>query len=577
MAGPRSAPRRSAALAAVVSIALIGSLAATGPAGATAGCAPPAVVPVEHLVPGATGWGRTALAGTDPETFSFEVVGTIPDGWMLGLDAIVIRLTGPASFLARTGGVFFGMSGSPAYVDGRLAGAVSGVFWEDPTFGVLTPAAAMVDLLGTSGPPRLARTIRPTEGIRRAIAERAGVSPARVTGTFRLLPTPLGVSGLPPGQVDSLQERLDARGENVRVYAAAVAPIGTAPIGATPFAPGEPVGVAISYGDASYFATGTATFTCGDRVVAFGHPFFADVPGAVSLGLSGAKGLMVLGGRGFPGTRFALLTEPRGAVVLDGFAGVVGVTGRRPASVPIVSEVRNLDTGARRVGETAAIHTSGWWLQEILRLHLWGNLAAAFGHLGPGSSSLAWTLSGSAPSGPWEISNRWMVSSDVDATESLGRLLAAVEALQANRFEDVTFTGIRASGTVTRERLEGTIARVRVSSTSRPSLRVREVLAARPGDVVTVEVTFDRPDGERTRTTVTFRVPRGADGVHAVRLRGGRATDPAEAGSFAELLDALGGGEHPEDLVLVGPGGPRAWPQRLVVSGHDRFLLRVVR
>jgi hypothetical protein len=38
--------------------------------------------------------------------------GNDPDGWMLGLDAIVIHITGPQEFLDETGGVFFGMSGS---------------------------------------------------------------------------------------------------------------------------------------------------------------------------------------------------------------------------------------------------------------------------------------------------------------------------------------------------------------------------------------------------------------------------------------------------------------------------------
>ena len=579
MSVSRSAPRRRLGLlAGATSVLILASLLAAGPAPALTPCTnPPAVIPEGQLTPGTIGSGMTTLAGTTPVPFTFEIVGTIQNGFMLGLDAIVIHITGPQSFLDTTGGVFFGMSGSPAYVNGKLAGAVSAVFYDDPTFGALTPAEAMLGVLDAAqGSARPARTIEPTLEVRRAMARILGVEPNSVTGTFDQLPVPLAVSGLTDESVAELQARLNDRGENFVVYSAASAAPSSGTVTPTPFTPGEPLGVAIAYGDASYYATGTATFTCGDYVVAFGHPFFYDAPGQLSLGLSGAEGLMVLKGQGWPGSRYALLAEARGTIVQDRFAGIAGVVGMVPASVPIVSDLTNLDDGTSRVGTTEVLHTWGWWLEELVWSHLSANFASVFGHYGGGSSSLDWTLEGTTADGPFTVSNHWMNSAEWDATESLWRLVSAVDMLQFVEDADVTFTGISTSGWITRDRLEGKIDLVRVASTTQPKLRVRDLVKAHPGDVVTVEVTFDALEGDDVVTTVQFEVPMNVRGTRQILLRGGRDRYRWST-SLQEVLDTLNGGEHTDDLVVTGLGGRNQWPQGLVVSGKHRFWVQVVR
>lgn len=582
MSLPRSTLRRLALLAGA--FLLLGTLLVPSAAPAATPCEdPPAIISQARLTPGVTGDGLTTLDGTEPVPFEFEVVGTIPDGWMLGLDAIVIRITGPESFLDATGGVFFGMSGSPVYVNGKLAGAVSAVFWEDPTFGVLTPAKPMLEVLEAAqgAPLRLARTIRPTDAIRREIAAAEGVSPSEVQGTFRALPTPLGVAGLPPAKVAELQARLDERGENVFVYRAAAARISASAVTPTQFAPGEPLGAAISYGDASLYATGTATAACGDYVVAFGHPFFWDAPGEVSLGLAGAEGLMVVTTKewGGPGYRFGLLTEPRGTVVQDRFAGIAGVVGQEPRATLIRSHLMSRDTGNRRHGTTEALHTWGWWLEYIVWAHLWLNYSAALGHYpGEGTADLVWTISGTTEDGePFTVSNRSMAYSEWDATEVVWRLTNAVNALQFNRFEDVTFTEIATHGTISGDELVGRIRRLRVASTSQPALRERSTLIARPGDRVTVEVTLAMAEGGTAVVTASFRVPRGWLGPQDLVVRGGEERYRYRARSLDQLIARLNGGEHPDDLVLEGLGRTRLRPQDFIVRGQEGFTILVVR
>jgi hypothetical protein len=236
------------------------------------------------------------------------------------------------------------------------------------------------------------------------------------------------------------------------------------------------------------------------------------------------------------------------------------------------------DSGDRRAGLTEAIHTWGWWLEEIVWGHLWLNYSAVLGHYpARGTADLAWTISGTTAEGPFTISNRWMAYSEWDATEVIWRLLGAIDALQSNGFEDVTFTGIASHGTITQDQLVGEISRIRVASTSEPDLRSRSTLLARPGDVVTVEATLDLAEGGRQTITTSFHVPRRTSGTHRIVVRGGRDRGRWEPSSFDELVTMLNGGEHPDDLVIAGLGRTRLRPQDLIVEGRGAFRLQIVR
>ena len=74
----------------------------------------------------------TALDGTQVQAFAVEIEKVIPsarDG-----KSMVIRVTDPA-LLAHTGGIVQGMSGSPIIQNGKIIGAVTHVFINDPTRG----------------------------------------------------------------------------------------------------------------------------------------------------------------------------------------------------------------------------------------------------------------------------------------------------------------------------------------------------------------------------------------------------------------------------------------------------------
>jgi hypothetical protein len=102
-------------------------------------------IPVEQIQAGMHGVAYTVFQGTQPEPMEFDVLGILrnlngPKG-----NVILIRLHGPK---VEYTGVVAGMSGSPAYIDGKLAGALAfriGEFSKEPIAGV-TPIGEMLEI-----------------------------------------------------------------------------------------------------------------------------------------------------------------------------------------------------------------------------------------------------------------------------------------------------------------------------------------------------------------------------------------------------------------------------------------------
>ncbi|MGF2617016.1 SpoIVB peptidase [Rossellomorea vietnamensis] len=75
----------------------------------------------------------TVVDGEEVELYDIEIVSTIPQKFP-ATKGMVIKVTDPA-LLDKTGGIVQGMSGSPIIQDGKLIGAVTHVFVNDPTSG----------------------------------------------------------------------------------------------------------------------------------------------------------------------------------------------------------------------------------------------------------------------------------------------------------------------------------------------------------------------------------------------------------------------------------------------------------
>src|SRR6266852_6346080 len=102
------------------------------------------ILPLEQVRPGMQGYAYTIFAGDQVEKFDLEVIGVMPNFVGPRQSIILVQLKGPKVERTR---VVAGMSGSPVYLDGKLAGALSlklGIFTKDPIAGV-TPTEDVVN------------------------------------------------------------------------------------------------------------------------------------------------------------------------------------------------------------------------------------------------------------------------------------------------------------------------------------------------------------------------------------------------------------------------------------------------
>ena len=241
--------------------------------------------------------------GDQIEEFKAHILGVLHNSIGPRRDLILARLEGGP--LANTG-VIAGMSGSPVYIDGRLVGAVSyslGQFSKEPLAGI-TPIDEMIADATLPG-QRRRRSHAPSSRCRsrrKAFASRCGrrspglgrsptARPTSVIGDgagerghrdtlLRPIATPINSAGSTRARSILLSSAFRDLGFAPVMAGAAqlgstvVGRVGTVELVDVRLRPGDPIGVALMNGDLEVGATGTVTEVDGNRVYAFGHPFF---------------------------------------------------------------------------------------------------------------------------------------------------------------------------------------------------------------------------------------------------------------------------------------------------------------
>jgi stage IV sporulation protein B len=88
----------------------------------------------------------TTVNGTKPQYYDIEIL-ELRYRDLSGTRSMVIEITDP-DLLSQTGGIVQGMSGSPIIQNGKLVGAVTHVFVNDPTRGYAIFAENMLETAG---------------------------------------------------------------------------------------------------------------------------------------------------------------------------------------------------------------------------------------------------------------------------------------------------------------------------------------------------------------------------------------------------------------------------------------------
>src|SRR6267143_2686093 len=122
---------------------------------------PVPTIAVSQIHAGMKGVAYTVFQGVKPEAMDVEVLGVLRNANGPKGDIILVRLGGAK---AEYTGVVAGMSGSPVYFDGKLAGAVAfriGEFSKEPIAGV-TPISEMLEINALDRSPAEEAAARPS-------------------------------------------------------------------------------------------------------------------------------------------------------------------------------------------------------------------------------------------------------------------------------------------------------------------------------------------------------------------------------------------------------------------------------
>jgi SpoIVB peptidase S55 len=279
------------------------------------------ILPLEQVRPGMQGYAYTIFAGDQIEKFDLEVIGVMPNFLGPKQAIILVQLKGPK---VEHTGVVAGMSGSPVYLEGKLAGALSlklGIFTKEPIAGV-TP---IEDVLHppTQVAPSQPGVMQP-KGIPVDAASRTGLPSG---SALEPIETPLVFSGF---QAATLQQFAP----QIQNYGFVAAQGGTAaprPEDAHLVA-GDMAGMVLVQGDASISSACTVTAVQADRVYLCGHPFLN--LGEVQLPMARSRVLTTLSSD-LASTKIVNVGGSIGTITSDHLTAVSGKLGAPPAMIPL--------------------------------------------------------------------------------------------------------------------------------------------------------------------------------------------------------------------------------------------------
>jgi hypothetical protein len=489
--------------------------------------------PISELRAGMVGIGRTVFEGDRLEEFKAHIIGVLRNSIGPRRDLILARLEGGP--LANTG-VIAGMSGSPVYIDGRLVGAVSyslGQFSKEPIAGI-TPFDEMTDAALLNAPRRQASRVDlpmplTQESFRTSLRQTfswlqpfaaspsdlqvlvgggsLGVNPGIGT-LLRPIATPLTLGGFDPTVIEPIASVFREQGF-VPVLAGASAlqlPSRNDRAlsgGAAPLRPGDPIGVALMNGDLELGATGTVTDVDGDKVYAFGHPFYG--LGPIQFPMTRAHVLTVLPSL-LNSQKIASTGDIIGVVTQDRATTIAGTLGKGPALIP-VNLTLNSDRGTRKTF-TMAMVSDELFTPLLAYLSILNTLSSYERQNGVATYALK---GGATVKGHGTVSFEDLYTGDQPSSNAAASVVAPINFLLRNAFEGVQIEGLNLEIDASEQPRSATLERAWIDGT-----RVRA------GSTVDLKVLLRTYRGEELTRTVPVQIPANARGSVSIMVADGQ-------------------------------------------------------
>ena len=327
----------------IFSAAVLQSETKAAQAGTLEGIWDPAkYISLDEIKPGMEAYCLTEYGLAGIEKFALEVVDVVRDVGP-GMDLIYVK--GTDERFIHTGPVA-GCSGSPVYIDGRLAGALAyaSFYSKDPLYG----ATPIEEMLRVGRGTRVGRSeqragqrlsvfdfTRPIDfaeidrQFRNSLLKRSrnlsGVNP---------LPCPLITSGLPRGVCEQLDELVKPFG--LMVVAGGSGSNKVEDSEKVELVPGACLVIPLVSGDITMSTFGTVTEVRGDKVYGFGHSYLGYGP--VDLPMATGKVHTVVSSiyRSF---KLASVLDTVGALTTDESMAVFGRIGAKAKTIPLTIRI----------------------------------------------------------------------------------------------------------------------------------------------------------------------------------------------------------------------------------------------
>jgi hypothetical protein len=445
-------------------------------------------------------------------------------------------------------GVVAGMSGSPVYLDGKLAGALAfriGEFSKEPIAGV-TPIADMLEISALDrSPAEESAAVRPAVNAVAGKTASPGESSPLTSSVqdfanyLKPIETPLVFNGFSEQAVQLFSGQLGAAGI-VPVMGAGSVSDDKQP---EPLEPGSAISAILVRGDMDIEATCTVTYLDAQRLLACGHPLLQF--GSVDLPMNKAEVLATLPS---PLNAFKIVntTEPVGTFVQDRHTGIMGVFNRQPEMIPVTLNIHS-STGVKQ------FHYEVLNNPKLTPVALMVTVFNALHGVNEFGEEITYRLAGSiGVKGFPEVTMRNMFAPSegaqpaaMQAAISLGERFGRI---YDNPYNAPAIAGVNLDFDLVRERRWARLESART-----------DVTEARPGQEVMLETVLAPYRGERIVQQIPVKIPTSASkGTLRILVSDGETLDRIGHGSpaFGRKLDlastiSLLNKEHSNNRVYV--------------------------
>ena len=373
----------------------------------------PQVIPMSEITEGMEGVGYTVIHGTNVEPFKVKVISVLRKMWH-GSDAILIELEG---LNLEHSGTVAGMSGSPIYFDGKIAGALA-FGWnyaKDPIAGV-TPIEEMYKLYNDTNASKVA-----------SISKNS-------------LQTPLMFSGFNGDSFLEYSDKFKEMGFYPMQSGGSISDINQS----GKFLFGDSVAIVLIDGDFSIAGVGTVSHTDDEKFLLFGHSMWSK--GRLRAPVSRAYINHIVASTASSFKIGAAYSNYLGYTVYDGTFGVSGVYGEVPENTMIPVNLQVEDQSFLNKDFNFRVLNDPTYFSYLLSMAIYTAVTSSAGSDEDGVFSVSYEIETDYFEEPYKVTDRILSYSSKNAFKTaIEQLIAPVDFFIYNNFNRVGIKSIKLS------------------------------------------------------------------------------------------------------------------------------------